>query len=517
MYCIILYILCLTGSSSAYDGYKYECNPNYDYPDGSSYWTCENYTSPNKTITTTTIVTSTTTSTGINSTSGSGGEEEPNTESVKSPSEQLIEQWELISILVVIICSGLGVTLFFLSVIYFRYRIRFKSQFDEPQHFIIVKFFQNVADFWTDLFFSVILYLENELLLAYCGIFFVILPLLMQCIIGIYFVLKWKTTHYNSRHGRLSTAMSNSATSSGSICSINTIESNDTDELPTTPSKSSKRSPKLSSSFGGEITTTTSRSHRSREQSNTSGKNIALIDSKRLYNYLNKYEVLIYLLTIVSGFYNSIDLLRSKIFYLSIFLFQMKNEEFNQLKKYRFVNIILLENLPQLVIQIIYLINVNNNDIGQASQIVFISMVFSVLSILFALIKEISRIMDKSHHSHIKTMKLMSDLSIIHGKLTIKSKNVHYCHGFSMKKLERCLTNTIDLIVKNDDLLYFVEFYFVNNDHQVLSTLSKLEGYFEISVSNVGDLTRLDTFCDDLTAVSVSHTEDTNIVQVLSF
>ena len=49
----------------------------------------------------------------------------------------------------------------------------------------------------------------------------------------------------------------------------------------------------------------------------------------RLKNYLKSYEILIILLTLFGGFYSSIDLLQSKLFYLRATYFPLKIDEYN--------------------------------------------------------------------------------------------------------------------------------------------------------------------------------------------
>ena len=99
----------------------------------------------------------------------------------------------------------------------------------------------------------------------------------------------------------------------------------------------------------------------------------------RFERYLNKYEILIYLFTLIFGFYNTIDLVQSRLFYYQLFNMPLKRNESASLKKYRFINIILLENIPQIAINIIYCITYSQNY----SNIVFFSLTFSILSILF--------------------------------------------------------------------------------------------------------------------------------------
>ena len=75
------------------------------------------------------------------------------------------------------------------------------------------------------------------------------------------------------------------------------------------------------------------------------------------------------------------------------FAFALKVEEADQLRTYRFSNIVLCENW-QFKYYIHLVLDGSSNDDGksidQLSPIVFVSMMFSILSIVFASVKECS-------------------------------------------------------------------------------------------------------------------------------
>ena len=116
--------------------------------------------------------------------------------------------------------------------------------------------------------------------------------------------------------------------------------------------------------------------------------------------WFEHYDRLIYGLTIISGFYCSIQLCKSKLFYKECFHLTLKENEWKKLGNFRFVNIVLIENIPQFYIQLIYLLNYtsfslngNESESQQSSaNIVLFSMLFSTLSILMALMSQISRL-----------------------------------------------------------------------------------------------------------------------------
>ena len=60
-------------------------------------------------------------------------------------------------------------------------------------------------------------------------------------------------------------------------------------------------------------------------------------------NYAFKYDTLIIIVSIICGFYTSIELARSKIFYLDMFSLQLKYQDYVDVQKLRFFNIVILE------------------------------------------------------------------------------------------------------------------------------------------------------------------------------
>ena len=98
------------------------------------------------------------------------------------------------------------------------------------------------------------------------------------------------------------------------------------------------------------------------------------------------------------GFYPIIELLSSKLFYANALSMQLSYDERHKIRKYRFVNRVLLQNLPLIAIQI-WLILIENEH----NQILDISLFFSMLSMFILLPKLVYRI-KKSSQSKTKTM-----------------------------------------------------------------------------------------------------------------
>ena len=430
-------------------------NPNnyykcYENEETGSTKICENYNSTTNNITDE-DQTSTSTTTEITTTDKS--------EAVQNDGPYV---WEQTSFLFALGCICVGLFLTLMSKFYknfLEYRTK-KRALSDGAHFVIWLYFQSLADFWTDLFFAIILYFENYDILCYNALFFTIGPFIMNLVVGIKYILYWK--QYTQNNGTI-----------------------------------------------------------------------------RLQQYLNKYEFVIYLLLIAgAGFYNTIDVLKSNVFYLKLFHFQIKSNEYDQLKKYKFINITVFENIPQLTIQLFYLLYYNyssvfgnksvdndtnlfdfssNSDDGSsdstASPIVFLSMVFSVVSLIFALIKEISRIAyNKSLEKHENSQ--MNYTSIIDGILTIESKNLNNFHNFCHSRLKYCLNSVLDtcdnsqLWANRSDTYYKIEIYFIKD---MIHTMHQIQAFFQITVNHTiaptnhinGDKNMIDTFCNNLENIGV--------------
>lgn len=360
-----------------------------------------------------------------------------------------IRAWELLTTIVVSCCVGFGILFSCFSIIHYRKIVNSKERFDSPKYFLIFKSFQGVADLWTDLSFSLIIYFENHLYLSFIALSFVLIPFLMQCIIAIYFVQKWKKIKINN--------------------------------------------------------------------------------PKRIKNYLTKYETLIYILTIVIGFYSTCDLLRSKLFYKEVFLFQLKCDEYLALDKFRFINVIIIENTIQLMIQFYYIFILNESDLSNINQIAIISMTFSILSLLLALIKEISRVCDNSTKTDTSTSgqsnnvnnDKYSHLTLLTGGLIVSSPDLTINHKFGHDRFQQCLSSILDTcddheyFTNKSDFIYFIEVYFIKD---MIFTLNQCNASFEIKMLHYGTTNNMiivDKLYHSINNIG-SNTGNSNIIKIFT-
>ena len=207
--------------------------------------------------------------------------------------------------------------------------------------------------------------------------------------------------------------------------------------------------------------------------------------NSRLSDWIRDHGVVIFGLTIIAGFHTAVELVRSKAFYLKMFHFPLKRDEYQNLKNSQFLLVVVLENIPQLCIQMAYLtIKTDSSDNG-LNLIAFISMVFSVLSIISSIMAQTSRI---CQCFRTRAGKYGYNITI-NGCLCLKSSSLKHVHAFAHNKIRRCIFDTIQAtdegalkqIVRNSrsDVAFSVEvFYF--EDH--ISTMKELNCYFEIEI-----------------------------------
>lgn len=121
----------------------------------------------------------------------------------------------------------------------------------------------------------------------------------------------------------------------------------------------------------------------------------------------------------IVGFYPAIDFLSSKLFYVKPLSMQLSYDQRHSLRKYRFFNNVLLENIPLITIQILSIMS--NNPIN--SPIINISLFFSMLSIFILLPKLLYRI----HKNRRKSSKRVIVYTIEINSSEIRH-NHKYCH-----------------------------------------------------------------------------------------
>ena len=209
-------------------------------------------------------------------------------------------------------------------------------------------------------------------------------------------------------------------------------------------------------------------------------------ENKRLVTYLKSYDVFMYGLTAIAGFYASVNLCRSKLLYLDMFNLQLIDQEMLKLSNYRFVNVVLLENVPQFVIQVYYLINITSSTNGGSYEIVFVSMTFSVISIIAACLSQASRICNQCR----KRSDKFGHQIYLTGNFIICSGTLQKSHAFAHKKIENCISHVLDTCndakqwAYRSDVDATINVYFIENQ---IKTLNQMQVRFRIKLSTMAD------------------------------
>eukprot|EP01083_Nonionella_stella_P225281 801093_1 len=109
--------------------------------------------------------------------------------------------------------------------------------------------------------------------------------------------------------------------------------------------------------------------------------------SKRfLSEYASRFDKVIVLLSLVAGFYAAIDMLSSHLFHLDVMSFQIGVDTKARLMNMKIINNVVLENVPCLYIQYLYLTSSDSDLVSNGMSITLLAMTFSILGILFGVL-----------------------------------------------------------------------------------------------------------------------------------
>ena len=355
--------------------------------------------------------------TGDNISTTSVTTESPSNQAGNS-NDDFVKQWEDAALWVIYGALGTACAVFIVAFIYHKIVIKRKAKgakgggYDHVNYFVIFQYIRNLADFWTDLLFAIVLYVRKiDIILFILSLIFVVFPFLMQCFLAVHWINRWKNWKQDN--------------------------------------------------------------------------------PKRLKDYLSKYQTLLVWLTLCGGFYNSIDIIRSKLFYQECFYFPLKKQEYLQLKNVRFCNIVIFENIPQLAIQLSYIFYYSGDD-KDISVIVFFSMAFSLLSLLFAVLNEILLLYTQhSHYEHLG----YTEVCQVNGIITIESEHLNKKHKFSHSRMRSAIGKILEhcdsgrLWINSSNVSYSTEVYYIHDGDEIYSNnanAKRVDAYFEIVFECVG-------------------------------
>ena len=314
-------------------------------------------------------------------------------EQEENGNDQLIEEFNQVGERVVFAIMGFGLIV---ALVGFAFAKKIKNNASDGVNYLsIIRFGVNLADFWSDIVFTFILYLDGYMTLFICGSVFIGIPFVMSCIIAIYLTNKWQ--HWKVDH----------------------------------PS--------------------------------------------RIIDYVKKYRVLIFGLTLVSNFDATPGVLRSKLFYLDVFYFPLKRVEFEDAQSLRFVNILLFENIPQVAIQFAYVYLRNGSNIGS---IVFISMVLSLLSIILQVMRFAST-REKCQKTLVnlnkKSQQGFKYSTTINTQFDILSQQLKKYHAFCYNHITTCLKSLLKSEIINSNSINYKTKMNINSKMSTTSGASSVD------------------------------------------
>lgn len=120
----------------------------------------------------------------------------------KSKYNAVLASYDSVGMYVIYITISVMLLLVGMSYMYHEYVLKcmdngYKGT-DPVQYIAILKFFQNTVDFWTDLFFAFVLYLQGLWPLWGYAAIFIFVPYIVSCITAVICTVRWR--HWNMDH-----------------------------------------------------------------------------------------------------------------------------------------------------------------------------------------------------------------------------------------------------------------------------------------------------------------------------
>ena len=178
--------------------------------------------------------------------------------------------------------------------------------------------------------------------------------------------------------------------------------------------------------------------------------------------------------SVFAGFYTAIELVRSKLFYLDEFSMQLKLSDYHKIQNYHLLNTVLFENLPQVVLQIIYC-----SYKGEVDVFVATAMLFSILSIVLSSCRRIaySRVCvnekEKAKHNY-RAQRLF--------KIKIESNKIKSHHAFTHTLLTHCICSALKMDNTGNIEVFYV--YHVRHALVAYVEISNIESLGQKSINN---------------------------------
>eukprot|EP01084_Bolivina_argentea_P005406 10208_1 len=103
--------------------------------------------------------------------------------------------------------------------------------------------------------------------------------------------------------------------------------------------------------------------------------------------FAKSYDKPIIILTLISGFYSTVEIISSHLFHLDVLSFQIGTTERYRILNLKIINNVIFENIPMIVVQYLYLTATTSDSIfDNGLTITLLAIAFSVIAILFGVL-----------------------------------------------------------------------------------------------------------------------------------
>ena len=174
-----------------------------------------------------------------------------------------------------------------------------------------------------------------------------------------------------------------------------------------------------------------------------------------LSEYGEQYGKVVLICSALAGFYATSELVTSHLCHLSVLSLHMTAAQQQQIQILRILNIVLLENLPLLILQILYLSSANHHA-TQSVDLTMITVMFSSLSIISVISNIITILFSRCISNHHRND---SNSKSILFEFTLKEQfagNIKSYHVHSHNRLQQAIAESLQL-TKNQVVLYKIQ------------------------------------------------------------
>eukprot|EP01083_Nonionella_stella_P167038 560372_1 len=179
-------------------------------------------------------------------------------------------------------------------------------------------------------------------------------------------------------------------------------------------------------------------------------------------DYIHKYDRYVMLCMIFSSFYTLVDVMSSHLFHVEMLSLQINEREKRRIQNLRLFNEVLLENLPLLALQTLFLWNSEDLNMNNVmNQLTIFAIIMGLISMLSGILTLLSRVLSgcchcgylsyqriiKTHDSQCNYEKIVF-LSIESMKGHIKPYHIH-----THKQLQHALARTLQIYVNEVEVM----------------------------------------------------------------